>query len=196
MPVQSYRGFTTLGRWVALGRKVWRTRPRPARSLTIIIASVIGAAGFTAGGNDAFAYGETAERAKRAPTMIRTAFGQTGDPSRVSRTVRVVVDDSARYNLKPITVTQNETVRFVISNRGTALHELVLGTEGAITERIEAMKRHHGLEHEEAYMAHASPKKTAEIIWQFSEPGEFQYACAIPGHSQPSMIGQIRVVPQ
>lgn len=198
MLVESYRQSTTFEQWVALRKEPWQKTLRQARSLLLstIVSSLITAVGSTTAASDAFARGEATERSKLAQTMVITAFGQTGDPSKVSRTVRIVVDNSTRYNLKPITISENETVRFVVLNRGTVLHDLMLGTEGALTERIEAMKRHHGIEHEEAYMTHASPKKTAEIIWQFSQPGEFQYACVIPGHSQPSRVGVIRVVPK
>jgi uncharacterized cupredoxin-like copper-binding protein len=49
------------------------------------------------------------------------------------------------------------------------------------------------MEHDEAYMAHVAPGKQGEIVWQFTQAGEFHYACLIPGHMEAGMIAKITV---
>ena len=49
------------------------------------------------------------------------------------------------------------------------------------------------MEHDEPYMAHVPAGKTAEIIWTFNRPGDFDFACLIPGHYQAGMKGTINV---
>lgn len=143
---------------------------------------------------DAAAHGNEASLSGPNLTMAKTAFGQTGDPAKVSRTVQVGMADTMRFDPARLTIKQGETVRFVIRNHGKVIHELVLGTAAALAEHAEVMKRHPGMEHEEPYMAHVSPGKTGEIIWLFTQPGEFKYGCLVPGHFEAGMVGTIRVV--
>ena len=42
-------------------------------------------------------------------------------------------------------------------------------------------------------MTHVRPKKTGEIVWQFTKPGEFHYGCLIPGHFEAGMVGKLTV---
>jgi uncharacterized cupredoxin-like copper-binding protein len=127
-------------------------------------------------------------------TMAKTPFGQTGDPKKVSRTVQVDMADTMRFNPASLTIKQGETVRFVIRNSGKVMHEMVIGTDKELKEHAELMKKHPGMEHEEPYMAHVAPGKRGEIVWQFTEVGEFKYGCLIPGHFEAGMVGAIKVV--
>ena len=43
-------------------------------------------------------------------------------------------------------------------------------------------------------MSSSAPGKTEEIVWQFTQPGEFHYGCLIPGHFEAGMVGRIKVV--
>lgn len=47
--------------------------------------------------------------------------------------------------------------------------------------------------HREADARGLKPKATAEIVWQFTEAGEFDYSCLIPGHRRSGMTGTIVV---
>jgi plastocyanin len=38
-----------------------------------------------------------------------------------------------------------------------------------------------------------APKKTDQIMWRFTQVGEFEYSCLIPGHREAGMIGTIVV---
>jgi uncharacterized cupredoxin-like copper-binding protein len=101
--------------------------------------------------------------------------------------------DTMRFGPADINVKQGETIRFVIKNKGKVLHEMVLGTMDELREHGEMMKKHPGMEHDEPYMAHVNPGGREEMIWQFTEAGEFHYACLIPGHFEAGMVGEIKV---
>ncbi|HXF45337.1 MAG TPA: cupredoxin family protein [Burkholderiaceae bacterium] len=154
---------------------------------------VVGAAAVHAHGA---AHGRHAAPA-RAPNLepVDKPFGRTGDPRRVTRTIEIRADDRMRYAPDAITVRQGETVRLKVRNHGKVMHELVLGTMAELKEHAEWMKKHPGMEHDEPYMAHLGPGESGEIVWQFTQPGEFYFACLIPGHFEAGMIGKIVVTP-
>jgi uncharacterized cupredoxin-like copper-binding protein len=121
-------------------------------------------------------------------------FGRTGDPKKVSRTIRIDGFDTMRYTPAEITVRQGDTVRFIVTNRGKVMHETVLGTLDELQEHAEWMRKHPTMEHDEPYMVHVAPGQSGEMIWQFTEVGEFHFGCLIPGHFESGMRGRIRVV--
>lgn len=131
--------------------------------------------------------------ARKAISTEEKTFGHEGDPNKVSRTVSVDMSDRMRFAPDVISIRQGETVRFVLKNSGKVMHEMVLGTMQELKEHAEIMKKHPGMEHDEAYMAHVAPGKTGRIVWQFTKPGEFFYGCLIPGHFESGMIGRINV---
>ena len=138
----------------------------------------------------AFAHGDS--RSKKAE-MKSTEFGQTGDPRKAKRTVNVDMSDAMRFAPAELSVKRGETVRFVVTNSGKQIHEMVFGTLKELKEHAELMKKHPGMEHDEPYMAHVQPGKKAEIVWQFTKAGEFHYGCLLPGHFEAGMVGIVRV---
>jgi len=145
----------------------------------------------------AFAHGDEQHKpAKKAAAqpMVETGFGRTGDPRKVTRTVRVDMADTMRFTPAELEVKQGDTVKFVVRNSGKQLHEMVIGTMKELKDHAEVMKKHPGMEHDEPYMAHVAPGRTQEIVWQFTKPGDFHYGCLIPGHFEAGMVGRIKVV--
>lgn len=147
---------------------------------------------------------------KQAQTAEETAFGKAGDPKKVNRTVHVGMHDTMRFLASEagtrrvdtrgqpsgdLRINQGDTVKFIVSNDGKVMHEMVIGTMKELKEHAELMKKHPGMEHDEPYMAHVSSGKKEEIVWQFTKPGEFYYACLIPGHFEAGMISRIVVSP-
>ena len=122
-----------------------------------------------------------------------TAFGREGDPAKAIRTIRVDMADTMRFTPADLTVKRGETVKLVATNKGQVLHELVLGTAEELKKHADLMKKFPGMEHEEPHMAHVKPGRSGEIVWQFIKPGEFQFACLIPGHFEAGMVGKITV---
>ena len=121
-------------------------------------------------------------------------FGKAGDAKKAGRTVVIDMDDRMRFAPSEISVKQGETVKFVVKNSGKLLHEMVIGTTASLTEIHEMIKAHPGMAHDEAYMLHVPPGKQGTMVWQFTQPGEFHYACLIAGHFEAGMTGKIKVV--
>ena len=121
------------------------------------------------------------------------AFGRAGDPKKVSRTIDLDMSDAMRFAPAELAVKQGETVRFRLRNSGKVMHEMVLGTMKELKEHAELMRKFPGMEHEEPYMAHVAPGRQGEIVWQFTQPGEFYYACLVPGHMEAGMLAKITV---
>ena len=140
-----------------------------------------------------FAHGDA--HSKKNAEMKQTEFGQTGDPRKATRTLKVDMSDAMRFTPAEISVKRGDTVRFVVANSGKQMHEMVLGTMKELKEHADLMKKHPGMEHEEPYMAHVQPGKTVEIVWQFTKFGEFHYGCLLPGHFEAGMVGKVVVRP-
>ncbi|MCU0764635.1 MAG: cupredoxin family protein, partial [Burkholderiaceae bacterium] len=102
--------------------------------------------------------------------------------------------DTMRFAPADLTVRQGETIRFIVRNDGKVMHELVLGTLQELQQHAEWMRRFPNMEHEEPYMVHLAPGQSGEVIWQFTEPGEFHFGCLVPGHFEAGMKGRVRVV--
>lgn len=141
----------------------------------------------------AWSHSEDSGKAKQR-AVAETAFGKTGDPKKVNRTIIVDMSDRMRFAPQTIKVKQGETIRFDIRNSGKTLHEMVLGTMKELKEHAELMRKFPGMEHDEPYQAHINPGKSGEMIWQFTKTGEFHYGCLIPGHFEAGMVGRIEVV--
>lgn len=128
------------------------------------------------------------------PGLVQaTPFGREGDPERVTRTIRVDMRDTMRFVPDTISVKRGETLRIVAANRGAVLHELVLGTPQALRAHAELMRKHPGMEHDEPHMVHVQPGKSGAFVWQFTQPGEFQFACLVAGHFEAGMVGRVTV---
>jgi uncharacterized cupredoxin-like copper-binding protein len=121
------------------------------------------------------------------------AFGRPGDPTKVMRTIQVDMSDEMEFLPNGLRLKQGDTVRFEVRNTGKVMHELVLGTMEELKAHAQMMRKHPGMEHDEAYMAHVAPGKAETIVWQFTRAGEFYYGCLIPGHFEAGMIGKVVV---
>jgi uncharacterized cupredoxin-like copper-binding protein len=156
----------------------------------LIVAPLILSSALAAAHGDSHS---SAHKKVNALSREERSFGKQGDPNAASRTVKVEMGDDMRFSPSSLTVSQGETVRFVITNRGAAMHEMVLGTMEELKEHGELMKRFPEMEHDEPYMAHVAPGKTEEIVWKFTNPGQFHFGCLIPGHFESGMVGSITV---
>ena len=72
----------------------------------------------------------------------------------------------------------------------------VIGTRQELEAHAEMLKKHPNMEHDEPYMAHVEPGQRGDIVWTFNRPGDFEFACLIPGHFEAGMRGTIRVTPR
>jgi len=142
------------------------------------------------------AHGERPHAATPAFDYARaeeTPFGRASDPKRAQRTIRIDMTDAMRYVPAEIEVKRGERIRFVVTNSGKVMHELVLGTLDELKKHGELMKKFPDMEHDEPHMLHVAPGKSGQLGWQFTRTGEFYYGCLIPGHFDSGMVGRVRV---
>jgi len=45
------------------------------------------------------------------------------------------------------------------------------------------------MEHDDPNAIRLAPGKSGVIAWKFTQSGEFEFACLIPGHRESGMIG-------
>lgn len=128
-----------------------------------------------------------------ASKVEERAFGREGDPKKVSRTIRVDMSDAFRFTPADVVIRRGETVKFVVSNSGKQLHEMVLGTARELKEHAALMQRFPDMEHADANMAHVKPGAKGEIVWQFTKAGAYRFACLLPGHFEAGMVGKVVV---
>ncbi|HVK55729.1 MAG TPA: cupredoxin family protein [Burkholderiales bacterium] len=158
---------------------------------SFFIASILG---LVVASSMAFAHGDMhSKKAEKTVKAEQKAFGIAGDAKTVSRTIEVDMSDAMRFTPNALSIKQGETIRFVVKNTAKMMHEMVIGTPQELKEHAELMRKFPDMEHSEPYMAHVKPAGKEEIIWTFNKPGEFQFACLIPGHFEAGMVGAISV---
>ncbi len=158
--------------------------------MTRILSILLACSAMLAAHSDSHAKKTTAPS---AASVEEKSFGKAGDAKKAVRTISVDMSDRMRFTPAALTVKRGDTVKFIIKNSGKAMHEFVLGTMAELKAHSEMMKQHPGMEHDEPYMAHVAPGKTAAMVWQFTKSGEFHFGCLLPGHLEAGMVGNINV---
>jgi uncharacterized cupredoxin-like copper-binding protein len=130
---------------------------------------------------------------KKAISAEEYPWGREGDPRKASRTIRVDMADTMRFDPDEVKIRRGDTVKFVVRNSGKLMHEMVIGTPEELENHADLMKKHPGMEHGAPYMAHVPPGGEQEIVWTFDRPGTFLYGCLLPGHWEAGMKATIVV---
>ena len=136
------------------------------------------------------------------------SVGEPGDPADARRVKRVVMNDNT-YAPKSITVSKGETVHFLIFNKGEFVHEFNIGTakmhrahqaemlsmmeSGALEADRIVHEKMGAMKHDDPNSVLLEPGQKGEIVWKFSEAGEIQFACNVPGHYEDGMHGRLRI---
>lgn len=94
------------------------------------------------------------------------------------------MSDTLKFAPASIAVAKGETVTFIVSNLGTATHEIAIGPadkvdadeiDGTIVKEADEIAGHH--------------LKT--LTYTFDGPGPYGFACHEPGHLEAGMRGTI-----
>jgi len=131
------------------------------------------------------------------------AYGQPGDPKKVSRTVRIEASDF-KYDITQLSFKSGETIKFVLVNKGQQDHQLTVADAAMQLKHRKMMQdmaampnmdmsKMPGHEHAMESMATAKAGETKEFVWQFTKSGSFEFACNFPGHADLGMTGTIAV---
>ena len=124
------------------------------------------------------------------------SVGEPGDPKELSRIIQVTMeerDGKMLYVPAQVEIRKGETIKFVIYNNGELDHEFVLASPEENLEHAEMMMKNPEMRHADPNATRVAPKQSSEIIWKFTEPGQFEFACLIPGHRDAGMIGTVDV---
>jgi len=140
----------------------------------------------------------------------------TGTPGGTpTRTVAVTMYDNY-YEPERIAVRHGETVKFVLTNAGSFLHEFSIATpemhvahqphmammmemEALLPDRINhavidaSRGTGHDMSHDEPNSALVEPGRTADLVWTFDAAATLEFACNIPGHYESGMAGDIEI---
>ncbi|XOZ34371.1 cupredoxin domain-containing protein [Halomonadaceae bacterium KBTZ08] len=148
----------------------------------------------------------TAGGSHSAGSSHGVTVGEPGSGSDVDRTVSVQMHDN-NYVPERVKVKQGETVRFEIDNKGALVHEFNIGTpamhEAHQKEMTKMVKKgviqggelNKGMmgdmKHDDPNSVLLEPGESETVLWTFSQEGEIEFACNVPGHYQSGMHGDI-----
>ncbi|KFX69989.1 plastocyanin [Pseudomonas taeanensis MS-3] len=150
---------------------------------------------------------------------VQEDIGRPGPVSAADRTIEIRMGDIF-FAPTNIAIKPGETVRFVLLNEGSLLHEFNIGTAvahaahqkemmsmfqngtlsftgkgsgmGDMSHAMGGMKMV-GMEHNDPNSVLIEPGATAELVWTFAKNTRLEFACNVPGHYQSGMVGQIKV---
>tara|TARA_B100000965_G_scaffold325147_1_gene287340 strand:+ start:104 stop:601 length:498 start_codon:yes stop_codon:yes gene_type:complete len=141
------------------------------------------------------------------------AIGVKGNKANVDRTITVLMYDNY-YKPKQIKVKKNETIKFLVKNKGELVHEFNIATkemhlkhqpemmkmvenEILLVDKIdkikmmEMSKKNPSMAHSHSNSVLLSPGESAELIWKFSNTLTIEAACNVPGHYDSGMVAKI-----
>lgn len=122
--------------------------------------------------------------------------GEPGNPKKPARVVSVTMregDGKMLFVPDRVAVKKGEQVRFIIRNNGALKHEFILASVEDNNKHAELMKKYPDMEHADPNATSVEPGKSGEIVWRFARPGNFEFACLIPGHREAGMHGMVSV---
>lgn len=156
----------------------------------VMLAAVLAASAFAAHGHGGHG-GAHAIGTPRDPGT--TSFGRLGDAKSVTRTLRVEIDDARCLAPADVRLQRGGTIRFVVRNTGSRMHELVLGTSHELRQHAEQSEKDPDVDHDQPYIVHIDSGATEAIVWNFNRIGVFSYGCLIHGIQGSLMGGRINV---
>ena len=140
-------------------------------------------------------------------------IGIKGNEETVDRVIKVSMYDNY-YEPNNFKVIKNETIKFIVENKGEFVHEFNIATkEMHLKHQPEMMamveneillvnkidrKKMEEMPKKNPMMAHShsnsvllSPGESAELIWKFNNTLDIEAACNVPGHYDAGMIAKI-----
>ena len=141
------------------------------------------------------------------------AIGVKGNVANVDRVVTVLMYDNY-YEPNLIKVKKNETIKFLVQNKGELVHEFNIATkemhlkhqpemmkmvenEILLVDKLDKQKmkemaiKNPAMAHSHSNSVLLSPGEKGEIIWKFSNSVDIEAACNVPGHYDDGMIAKI-----
>ena len=90
---------------------------------------------------------------------------------------------------------KGETVKLILTNKGTQDHEITIASAAEQQEHRQMMQEMAGMKmtHNDGNSVSVAPGETKELVWDFTKSGSFEFACNYPGHAEIGMEGKIAV---
>ncbi len=140
-------------------------------------------------------------------------IGVKGNESSVDRVIKVTMYDNY-YEPNSINIKKNETIKFIVTNKGKLVHEFNIATkkmhlnhqpemmmmvenEILLADKIdkkkmkEMSKKNPSMAHSHSNSVLLSPGESGNLIWKFTNSVELEAACNVPGHYEVGMIAKI-----
>ena len=141
------------------------------------------------------------------------SIGVKGSEESVDRVIKISMYDNY-YKPNKFKIKKNETIKFVVENKGELVHEFNIATkemhlkhqpemmmmvenEILLADKIdkkkmmEMSKKNPAMAHSHSNSVLLSPGDKAELIWKFSNTADIEAACNVPGHYNVGMIAKI-----
>jgi len=140
-------------------------------------------------------------------------IGNKGQEKNIGRIIKVSMYDNY-YQPNKFNIKKNETIKFVVENKGQLVHEFNIATkemhlkhqpemmmmvenEILLADKIdkkkmkEMSKKNPAMAHSHSNSVLLSPGEKVELIWKFSNSVNIEVACNVPGHYDVGMIAKI-----
>jgi uncharacterized cupredoxin-like copper-binding protein len=162
--------------------------------------------------NDGGHHGDAGHHGDGMAMMI----GEPGNAADAARTVEISMVDNF-FEPESLAFAAGETIRFVVTNDGSVVHEFNIGTaamHAAHQEEMMMMVEHgaieidrinhemmnmdmdgHVMSHDDPNAILLEPGDSGEVIWKFTQTTALEFACNVPGHYDSGMMGDISVTP-
>jgi uncharacterized cupredoxin-like copper-binding protein len=128
--------------------------------------------------------------------LLLSACGGSSESSEATGPKEITVGVKDEFNFDPNTFTAKagEEVNVTFNNTGTIPHSFVILNSGVMAEDMAGMSEEEEHELLVMEMHDAEPGETgSETFTAPSEPGEYTFICAVPGHAEAGMTGTLTV---
>ena len=126
------------------------------------------------------------------PTAVHQA---SGDAASNTRRINVAMEDNA-FSPNAFDVRVGDTVTFVFTNFGKAVHDAFVGDRAAQEHHEHEMRQSPG-GHDHAHEGGVTvpPGESGTLTYTFDKPGTLELGCHQPGHYTAGMTAAINVKP-
>jgi uncharacterized cupredoxin-like copper-binding protein len=180
------RGFTGIPRWVKVFGII-------AIVLVLLVVVMLLAGGGGHGpGRHTGSGGAGGDGAPFGGNQNPGGVGGPADADEAARMVKITTVDTTRFTPSRISVSAGETVTFVVTNTGQAVHDFTLGDAAMQREHAEMMAHiPAGRGHDTPNSITLEPGTTKQLTWRFGDSATLEYGCHEAGHYQAGMRGQV-----
>ena len=102
-------------------------------------------------------------------------------------------DGKMAYTPDRIEVKKGAVVKFVLKNAGSTKHEFVIGSHAENLDHKRMMEAMPDMRHDDPNVKSLEPGTSTTLAWRFTNAGEFEFDCLLPGHYEAGMHGVVIV---